>query len=388
LAIAATAISVAVMIVGVAAFNGFEKIISKKVFSFSGHVRILNREAERLNTAEETIFAREDSVIKAITKPMPMVEFVQPYVTKSALLQSTSTIEGVLLKGVDVNYQFKNIQQYLLEGSWPKLTDSGYGKQICISKKTAQKLNVGVKGSLLLYIILPDQTRRTRKVEISGLFKTGIEEYDNHVVLADMRLIQHLCLWDSSQISGYEVFLKDYKNMDTVSSLIFYNDNFPAEKIDTKTIKSINAQIFEWLSLQGQTKYLLLTIMIIVAILNLISCLIVLILERVQMIGLLKAVGTKVNSIQWIFVFHATIISALGIIIGVILGLLICWLQEKYGFITLKEETYMVSKAVLDVNPLVILLIVLGTLLVNFLVMFIPSIVVRLIKPVQAINFK
>jgi lipoprotein-releasing system permease protein len=388
LAITATAISVAVMIVAMAAFNGFTKVISEKIFSLSGHVHIINREAARISNAEETPFLRSDDTIANINKSITDINYSQPYLSKSGLIQSSSTIEGVLIKGVNPKYNFEALNNFLMQGRWIQFNDSGYTKEICISQKVANKLKVKNNDDLLLYIVQADQERRTRKVKVVGIFKTGIEEYDNHLIIADLAMVQRLCLIDSNQISGYEVFLNQYQKMDSVAFDIFNSQNFPFERMDTKTIKDINPQIFQWLALQGKTKWMLLSIMVVVAVLNIISCLIVLVLERVRMIGVLKAVGAKLLQIQLMFIINALFICGLGILIGVALGLGICWAQQQYGFITLPEESYFISKAVIDINASQVLLIALSTLLVTFVVLLLPSLVVKVIQPIKAINFK
>jgi lipoprotein-releasing system permease protein len=424
LAIAATAISVAVMIVAVSAFNGFNEVITQKIFSLSGHIRITNREAVRINNAEETPFYKLDSIIYPICKTMPEIDYVQPYFSKSGLIQSKSTIEGVLIKGIDKHYKFSALQPYLIEGSWPVFLDTTYTKEVCISKKIADKLNVACKEDLLLYIVQSDQTRRTRKVKVCGIFKTGIDEYDSHMILADIGLVQKLASVDNGMItgeqefamdtpdnindnadsikkwtlvygananrmiSGYEIFLKDYKKMQPVSDALFDVPAFPVDKVQPKTIKEINQQVFEWLHLQDKTTWMLLVIMVIVAVLNLISCLIVLVLERVRMIGILKAIGAKTMNIQWVFIFNAMFISGLGVLLGTIFGLGICFLQQRFGFISLPEESYYVSKAVMHVNYGQVFMIISATLAITFLVLLLPSILIRLLKPVKAINFK
>ena len=388
LAVLATSISVAVMIVALAAFNGFNKVISEKIFSLSGHVRILNKEAARINNAEETPFTRCDDTIKAIAKTIPAINYLQPYYSKSGLLQSKQTIEGILVKGIDNTYNLKALDKFLIAGRWLQFNDTTYSKEICISRTIANKLNAQNNDDLLLYIVQADQERRTRKVKIVGIFNTGIEEYDSHLIIGDMAMVQRLCLVDSTQISGYELFLNNYALMDTVAVNIFANETFPYERVDTKTIKDINPQIFEWLALQGQTKWLLMAIMVVVAVLNLISCLIVLVLERVRMIGILKAIGAKLMHIQWVFVYNALFISGIGILLGVFLGLMVCYAQQYFGFITLPEESYFVNKAVIAINYLHVALIAICTLIITFFVLLIPSLVVRVIQPIKAINFK
>ncbi|WP_315822026.1 ABC transporter permease [Paraflavitalea speifideaquila] len=219
---------------------------------------------------------------------------------------------------------------------------------------------------------------------LAGIFKTGIEDYDKHIAIGDLKLIQRLNDWDSTQVGGYEIFLHDFNKMDKVSEDIV--TELPIG-LKSTTIKNIYPNIFDWLALQNKTIAIVLTIMIVIATLNLITCLLILVLERTRMIGVLKALGARNQTVQQVFLYHGSYITFTGLLLGNIIGLGICWLQQRYGFIPLPEEAYWISKAVADVVWWHVVLVDVGTFLVCFLVLLIPTIIVRKIQPVKAIRF-
>jgi lipoprotein-releasing system permease protein len=220
---------------------------------------------------------------------------------------------------------------------------------------------------------------------VSGLFKTGIEDYDKLIAIADLRLIQRLNNWTPDQIGGYEVFTKNYKQAEAVNARIY--DQLPKDW-GSNTTQDTYPNIFDWLNLQNTTIGIVLIIMIVVATLNLVTCLIILVLERTRMIGILKALGTPNFSIQTIFLYQGAIITLFGIVLGNVFGLLICWLQERYGFITLPEDAYFISKAVVKLEWWHFLLVNGGTFVICFLVLMIPTIIVRRMQPARAIQFR
>lgn len=373
------------MLLTMAFANGFQQTISEKVFSFFGHVRIQDYNALQVSIAEEIPIQKNDSVNR-LPSINPSIKSVQAFATKNAILKTSETIEGVLFKGVEKDYAFKNLQSFLVSGRWINFTDSGYSNEINLSASMANQLNLKVNDHVLIFFIQPNgESPRPRKLTVAGIFKTGIEEYDKLFAIGDLKLIQKLNNWNENQVGGYELILNDYKDMDRVSADIV---TYLPWGLSSQTIKEVFPSIFDWLALQDKTIYLVIFIMIIIALLNLVTCLLILVLERTRMVGLLKALGAGNFTIQKIFLIQGGYITLTGLFIGNILGLLVCWLQQRYGFITLPEESYYISKAAVSINWWQVLFLNLGTLLICLLILLIPTLIVKKVQAVIAIRFR
>jgi lipoprotein-releasing system permease protein len=383
LAIAATTLSVAIMIVALSFVNGFQRVISAKVFNFWGHIQVKQEIVDEAANAEEYPIKNSDSVVQYL-KQNPEVLSVEPYAKKSAFLKTGTDIEGIVLKGLDKNYNFDRLKLFLVDGKWIKFPDSTYSNQINISSTIAKSLQLKVGDSLNVYFFI-DGVKRGRKLNVAGIFKTGIDLYDKNFGICDINLIRRLYSWDADAIGGYEVFLKDYKKIDTVNTVIY--DGLP-DAWYSNSIKKIQPQIFDWLQLQGQLKNILIGIMIVIAVVNLITCLIILALERTNMTGILKAIGTTDWTIQKIFLFNSIRIALYGILLGTAFGLLICFLQQQTGFIKLNEESYYIPVAQADIDWLQILAVDVFTFIICILTLIIPTYLVKKVQPVKAISFR
>jgi lipoprotein-releasing system permease protein len=356
------------------------------MYGFSGHIRVQHYEPEKVDIAEEQPIVANDTVLQTL-RTDPDVVTVQPFATKYAIVKGPESFEGLLLKGVNKAYDFRHLEGFLKSGRWIGFPDSTYSSEINLSSYTAGKLNVHTGDKLFAYFIPPDGSRhaRVRPLTVSGIFKTGIEDYDRLNAIVDIRLIQRLNNWQPNEIGGYELFIRDYRMADSVSNRIFYK--LPPGW-NSLSISEIYGNIFDWINLFDTNVAIIIIVMALVAILNLVTCLIILLLERTHMIGLLKSLGSPDHTIQRVFVYHGTLITAGGIILGNILGLLVCWLQQRYGFITLPEDTYFISTAAVKISWVEVMIVDLGTFLICFSVLLIPSfLMIRKMRPVKALSF-
>ncbi len=371
--------------------NGFEQVISNKVFSFWGHIRVQQDLENKVSTTEEYPIIINDTVERNLKK-IPQIKSVERFATKSAILKFKDRIESVLFKGIDSSFDFSRMAALLRKGRWPAITDTSICNEVVLSEYTANQLNLSVNDSIFVVFVGNRglENARRRKLIVSGIFKTSIEDYDKHFGICDINLIRRLNEgWTANQIGGYEIFLKDYKETDAVNQMIINKglDILP-QSWYSKTIKETYPNIFDWLALQDQNKNVLLIIMVVIAVVNLITCLLILVLERTRMTGVLKAVGASDWSLQQIFLYNTAFIAVTGIIIGTAFGLAICWLQEKYGFIKLDEDAYYMSQAHADVVWWQVVAVCVGTLIICLATLLIPAMLINKIKPVKAIQFR
>ncbi len=375
------------MIITLSFVNGFQETVSEKIFSFSGHVRIQYRQPMKAAIAEEVPIEHDERLMQTVTQ-LPEVRAVHPFATKYAILKTPGEMEGILLKGLDSNYNVDHMKGFLQEGGrWINYNDSSYSREIVISTHTASQLQLKVNDRVLIYFIRSDGSLRPDRLTIVGLYKTGIEVYDKIYAIGDIKLIRRLNQWQENEIGGYELFVTDYNQMDEVSNAIYHNDVFPA-LWETKTVRESYPDIFDWLQIISYNGRILIIIVSIIAIINFITCLIILVLERVQMIGILKAIGASNWSIQKIFLHHSALITITGTILGTAISLGLLWLQKETGFIELREAEYYMETAAVKILWWQVIAVSGGTLLLSILILLIPSLLVRKIQPLEAIRFK
>lgn len=385
ISIMATTVSVAAMIIAISFINGFQQVVAEKIFGFWGHIRVMHYEPVKATMAEEVPILGTDSILNHL-KNNPKIKSVSTYATRSAILNANGTIEGVLLKGVSNDYSFDKLERFLIKGDWPKMADSSSPMKIAISSYTANQLNIDTGNSILVYFIQDDGSApKARKLQVSGIFRTGIDIYDKVYALTNLVLIQKMNGWDNREIGGYELDLKDPEKMEVSVEEIFA---LLPGGWNALTLKELSPEIFDWLKLQNTNKYILIVLMTVVAVINLITCLIILLIERTRMIALLKSLGGRDSMIQQIFVIYGTKIAVRGIMLGTAIGLGICYLQLYTKFIRLNEEVYYVNSAPVSIDYTQVIQIALGTAVISALILIIPSYISRKINPARALVFK
>jgi len=380
IAILAVALSVAVMIIASSLIYGFRSEIKAKVFGFMGHIRITSHTS---NYAFQSKAIDKDQIeIDKILKTKG-IKHIQEFASKSGILKSKTEIEGIAFKGVGLDFDWKFFNQYIKKGENLQLVDTIKSNNILLSKEVARKINAKVGDKVTAYFI--QDPVRIRPFKVCGIYETGLLEYDEAYVIIDIRHIQKLYSWKENEVQGYEVFLNNSEKLELLNSKLEYELIPP--NLMSRTLKQINPGIFDWLSLQSLNERVIFILMLIVAVINMITALLILILERTNMIGILKTLGSSNNSIRKIFVFKAILIVGVGILLGNVFGIGICFIQDYFKLLKLPQESYFIEDVPVRINLLTILLINLGTLIICFVCLLLPSYFVNRIEPVKAIRF-
>jgi len=374
-------LGLAVMILAIAIVKGFKSEIREKVRGFSGDIQISKLD---LNTSyENTPFSMSDSSFQRIIKHEG-IEFIQAIATKPGIIKTNEEIEGVVLKGVDRNYNWEYFRKILVAGEVIDFSDSLKSKtQILISKYIADRLKLKVGDDFLMYFI--ENSLRKRKFQIVGIYSLGVEEVDKLFVIGDIGLVRGLNKWAASDVGGYELRVTDFDRLDQIEAGVYEDLDI---ELKSYTIKQYYPSIFEWLSLLDVNIQVILILMLAVAVINMISALLIMILERTNMIGILKALGNTNWQIRKIFLYNATYIIALGLLSGNILGVGLGLFQSQTHFFTLDQASYYIDFVPVQLDVLDILFLNAGTLLISIFVLLLPSMLVTRISPLKAIRFK
>jgi len=383
ISIISIALGIAVMILSLAITDGFKDAISQKVIGFGSHIKITNFD---LNKSFESDPVDMQQPFYPSLADSAGIRHIQVFATKSGLAKSEDQIHGVVLKGIWTDFDQTFFKENIVEGELIEIDPEKRTNDILISKLIADKLQFKLGDEVRIYFINPDEiSPRGRKFVIKGIYETGLEEFDDLFVIGDLRHIQRLNKWEKNQVSGFEVFVDDFRNMtgayETVINTIPYQMN-------AESIQDLYPQIFDWLDLQDLNVIIILVLMIAVATINMVSTLLILILEKTNMIGILKALGTKNTSVRKVFLYNAVYIIGKGLIWGNVIGLAIAILQQQFGFLHLDQESYYVSSVPIQLNVLPIILLNAGTLAVCVLFLLVPSYVITRISPVKAIRWE
>ena len=382
-AIAAVALSITVMLVGLSLIKGFQHGVKDKFYSNWGHIHITPYLADPNHYLQEEKIPYNDTLLQQI-ESFENVKKITPFGLQSVIIKSKEEMEGIILKS---SFQSNPNQIKLLEGAQIDFSDSNYSKDIVLSKSLAAKLKVKLNDKLRLYFLLPNsQIPKPRKGIVKGIFNTGLSEFDNQIAFCDQRLISNVTKDSIILVQGYEVNVTDLSKLQSTKDGIYQSLIEPP--LYAYTINERFENIFSWLSMMRTNERLIIGIMIIVAIMNMISTMLILILERTQMIGVLKSLGMHGAKLSKVFYASGLRILFFGLLIGNALAYLFIFLQKTFGFIKLNPEVYYVRTApVLYAWPSFIFINVL-VILVMLLVLIIPTLIVRTIKPVKALQFK
>ncbi|MFC4738876.1 ABC transporter permease [Flavobacterium ponti] len=382
IAITAIAIGIIMMIVSVATGIGLQNKIREKVAAFNGHVIISNYDDNQSEVTKEPISINQDFYPKF--KNVSGISHIQATASKAGIIHTEDSFEGILYKGVGKDYDFKNLQEYLIVGRMPNLKGN-LNEEVLISQYIANRLNLKLGDKFKTYFLKDSGSRyNLRNFKIVGIYNSGFQEFDATYILGDIRHIQKINKWKEDQVGSFEVFVDDFTQIKQKGEEI-YKEIPPT--YNSTTIEEKYYSIFEWLKLFDFNIVIILIVMIIVATINMIVALLVLILERTQMIGILKALGANNWNIRKIFLYNASYLIVRGLLIGNIIAIVLLLIQKCFGLIKLNPENYYVNVAPVDINLLHILVLNLGTIFICFLVLLIPSYIITKISPVKAIRF-
>lgn len=381
IAIAGIMLSLAVMILSVAVMRGFKSEIREKARGFAGDIIIMKYD---LNASyENSPFSVGADTIRKLTE-LPGITYAQPYALKPGIINANNEIEGVVLKGVDKNYHWDYFKKIMVAGKVIDFTDSLKARtQVIISKYIADRLHLKTGDDFLMYFV--QEPLRKRKFVISGIFDLGVEEVDKTYVLGDLSLIRRLNNWKDNEVGGYELRVDDFSKLDETATNVYYE--LPV-KLKSWSVKEYYPTIFQWLSLLDVNTQVILVLMLAVAIINMVSALLIIILERTSMIGILKALGSTNWMIQKIFLTNAFYLIGFGMVLGNVLGIGLGLFQTHTHFFQLDQASYYVSFVPVELNLTDILLLNAGTLTICLIILIIPSTMVTKIAPVKAIGFK
>lgn len=383
IAIAAIAIGIIMMLLSVSTGLGLKYKIRDKIAAFNGHIVITNYDANVTDLSLEPISI--DQEFYPEFKTVSGVKHIQPFASKAGIIRTEEAFEGVVYKGVDSLYNLSELQEYLIEGRLPQLENS-MSNEILISQFVASRLGFEVGDKVTMHFMKDTGNKlpQVRQFDIAGIYNSGLEEFDANFVIGDLKQIQRLNRWQPDQVGGFEVILNSFDEIEAKGNEIYLE--LPST-LDSQTIVDKYAAIFTWMQVFDLNIVIIITIMVVVASINMIVALLVLILERTQMIGILKALGATNWSIRKMFLYNAFYLIFKGLIYGNIIGIGLLLIQKYFGVIQLDPSSYHVKVAPVLIRFSDVLLLNVGVIVISMLVLLIPSILITKISPVKAIRF-
>jgi len=389
IAVAGIALGLTAMILSVCIVVGFKKEIRDKVIGFGSHIQVTSFEN---NISYDSYPIRvTDSLISGI-KSKPDIRHLEVFATVPGILKTDTEFQGIVLKGVGTDYDWSFFEKSMVEGEVLNPADTASKNQIILSEYIAGRLQLKLDDSILCYFIQDEGTIKARRLNIKGIYSTNFEDYDKMFVLTDLKLVQSIRGWDADQVSGIELLVKDYNRLAETKRDLFYDlaaaQDGDGNALYSRSIEEMNPMIFGWLGLLDMNVWVIIILMIAVSGFTMISGLLIIILERTNMIGILKAVGARNYSIRKVFLYISSFLILKGMLWGNIIALAICFLQKQFSLIKLDPATYYVTEMPVYINPLYIILINIGALIVSMAMMIGPSYLIARISPAKSIQFE
>ncbi|MDY6800236.1 MAG: FtsX-like permease family protein [Bacteroidota bacterium] len=388
IAVIGISLGLAVMILAVAIASGFKKEISNKLIGFGSHIQIINYDT---NISYETVPINKDQLFFEDVKNLKGVKQIQQFGMKAGIIKTKSEdIHGVVLKGIGSDFDWSFFDHNMVAGKTFRVTDTSKTDQIIISEHIANLLKLKPGDKIAAYFI--QEPPRMRVFSISGVYNTSLAEFDEKFILVDLGHIQSLNNWEKNQISGYEVIINEFKEIDKITrdirDIVGFQFDPKGTKLKVQSIKEKYPQMFDWLNLTDMNVWIILILMTAVAGFNMVSGLLILILERTNMIGILKAMGTKNWSIRKIFLYQSAFLISKGLLWGNIIGIAICFIQLKFQLFSLDPSSYYLEAVPINLELWHILGLNLGTLAITVLMLVIPSYIISKLSPEKTIRFE
>jgi lipoprotein-releasing system permease protein len=386
IAIIGIAMGLSVMILAVAILTGFKQQIREKVVGFGSHIQIMNFDS---NISFETTPISDTQQFIPIIKQLPGIAHVEVFATKAGIIRTDEEIQGVVLKGIGSDFDWSYFKSNMVDGSVFTVTDTGRTDKVIISKKIADMLKLKTGDSFAMLFI--QDPPRMRKFTISGIYETSLEEFDKMYVYCDIGHIKKLNGWNDDEVSGFEIFIKDFDKLDemtaSVRDAIGYKITEEETKFKVTNIRIRYPQIFDWLNFQDINVIIIILLMLIVAGFNMISSLLILILEKTNMIGVLKSLGSEDLTIRRVFLYQAAYLIGKGLFWGNFIGIGLAFIQLKTGLVTLDAASYYIKTVPINLQLSHLLLLNLGTMIAIIVMLLVPSQLISRITPVKAIKY-
>ena len=371
---------VLVVVVAVAILRGFQDEITQKIVGFGSHIVVTPFESANNYYEQLPIIADESTTYKI--SAVDGVKHVQYFASKGGMVKTGDKIQGVIFKGIDKDFDSTFFKTNMKEGRLFELTDSAISNEVIVSQRFADKMQLGMGDKLPTYF-WQNNTYRARAFKIVGIYSTDLTEFDERYVIVDIRQVQRINGWDSNQVQGYEVFVKDFENLDEVASQVYY---LVGSFLNVRTVKEENPETFSWLDLLNTNIWLILGVMSLVCVVAVISALLIMIFEKTPMVGLLKTMGATNASIRKIFIYKSIGIIAKGVLIGDAIALAICILQDRFKIVKLDSESYHMSAVPIDLNPWIFVLVSFVIAVVCLSALLIPASYIARINPAKAVK--